>query len=298
MAISLQKGNFWKRISAYLFDLIISVMLAVGVAAVVSAAVNYDAYTAELTTYYTKYETKYGIDFEISQEDYDKLTEAEKENYQNANVALSKDANVKAVYSKMFSLTLVILSVSLLVTHLLVYFLVPLLFKNGQTLGKKIFGLAVMRTNCVKLSNPILFVRSILGLYTIETMVPVLLVTMIYFGVMGIVGTMTILLILGLQVVVMAVTQTNSSIHDLLSDTVVVDMSSQEIFESEEELIAYKEALHAKEAANAEAYPTLTSTFGRPLYAQTESAETITNDTAEAKKEPLKENSDTKDNQD
>ena len=260
MSISLQKGNFWKRISAYLFDLILTVMIAVGIAAAMSAILKYDNYSKELETYYTKYETLYATDFDVTEEEYNALSEEAKANYQAASEAFGKDQNVKAVYAKMFSLTLVILSVSLLVSISLIYFVVPLLFKNGQTLGKKIFGLAVMRTNCVKLTPPILFVRSILGLYTIETMVPVLLVTMIYFGVMGIVGTMTIFLLLGLQVVVMAVTQTNSSIHDLLSDTVVVDMSSQEIFESQEELIAYKEAMQAREAAKAEqAY--VSSTF-------------------------------------
>lgn len=253
MSISLQKGSFWKRISAYLFDLILTVIVTVGVATAVSAIVKYDNYSKELETHYTKYETLYNTDFDMTEEDYNALSETEKANYQAASEAFGKDPAVKAVYAKMFSLTLVILSVSLFVSITLIYFVVPLLFKNGQTLGKKIFGLAVMRTNCVKLTNPILFVRSILGLYTIETMVPVLIVTMIYFGVMGIVGTMTLFLLLGLQVVVMAVTQTNSSIHDLLSDTVVVDMSSQEIFESQEELIAYKEAMQAREAAKAEA---------------------------------------------
>ena len=273
MSISLQKGSFWKRISAYLFDLILTVIVTVGVATAVSAIVKYDNYSKELETHYTKYETLYNTDFDMTEEDYNALSETEKANYQAASEAFGKDQAVKAVYAKMFSLTLVILSVSLFVSITLIYFVVPLLFKNGQTLGKKIFGLAVMRTNCVKLTNPILFVRSILGLYTIETMVPVLIVTMIYFGVMGIVGTMTLFLLLGLQVVVMAVTQTNSSIHDLLSDTVVVDMSSQEIFESQEELIAYKEAMQAREAAKAEA-EYVPSTFLQSVQAmQNEKAE-------------------------
>lgn len=274
MSISLQKGSFWKRISAYLFDLILTVIVTVGVATAVSAIVKYDNYSKELETHYTKYETLYNTDFDMTEEDYNALSETEKANYQAASEAFGNDQAVKAVYAKMFSLTLVILSVSLFVSITLIYFVVPLLFKNGQTLGKKIFGLAVMRTNCVKLTNPILFVRSILGLYTIETMVPVLIVTMIYFGVMGIVGTMTLFLLLGLQVVVMAVTQTNSSIHDLLSDTVVVDMSSQEIFESQEELIAYKEAMQAREAAKAEA-EYVPSTFLQSVQAmQNEKAET------------------------
>lgn len=251
MTVCLQKANFWKRISAYLFDLILSVMLTVAIASGVSAVLRYDSYTERLQTYYTRYETEYNTNFDISEEEYDKLTEEEKANYQQATDAFGKDVEVRALYAKMFYLTLVIVSMSLLLTHLLLYFLVPLLFKNGQTLGKKIFGLAVVRTNCVRISNPVLFVRAIIGQYTIETMVPVLLFVMIYFGVMGSVGTLTILLLFGLQIVVLAVSRTNSAIHDLLSDTVVADMASQDIFESQEALLRYKEEQQAREAAQA-----------------------------------------------
>ncbi|MBQ8322408.1 MAG: RDD family protein [Clostridia bacterium] len=249
MSVSLQKANFWKRISAYLFDLILTVTLAVGFATVVSAIVGYDAHSAKLEGYYAQYAEEYGIDLDISQEDYDALSEAEKQNYEAASDALAKDPEVLKLYNTMFYLTLAILAIGLFLAILALHFIVPLFFKNGQTLGKKIFGVAVMRTNCVKVSNPVLFVRSILGLYTIETMVPLLLLTMIYFGAIGSVGSITIGLIMLLQIVVMAVTQTNSSIHDLLSDTVVVDFASQKIFDTEEALIAYKEALHAQEVA-------------------------------------------------
>ena len=39
--------------------------------------------------------------------------------------------------------------------------------------------------------------------------------------------------------------------HCLLSDTVVVDMSSQLIFESEQAMIDYKKKLHEEEVARA-----------------------------------------------
>jgi hypothetical protein len=51
------------------------------------------------------------------------------------------------------------------------------------------------------------------------------------------------------QVILMIKTQTNSAIHDVLAKTVVIDVASQMIFESEEDLIAYKEKAHAEKAA-------------------------------------------------
>lgn len=252
MPISLQKASIWKRISAHLLDAILALILTVGFAAGLSAIVKYDDHYEKLAAYQQEYEQTYGIDFGISQEEFDALSEEEQAKYDVANEAWSNDERISQSYYKLFYLTLVIISISLLLACLLIYFIIPLFFKHGQTLGKKVFGLAVMRTNCVKASNPVLFARAILGLYTIEIMVPVLLILLIFFGILGIVGVITIGLLVILEIVVMIVTKTNSSIHDLLSDTVVVDMASQRIFESEEALLEYKKALHAEEVANSE----------------------------------------------
>lgn len=249
MSISLQKAGLWKRISAYLFDMILTAMLVVGIATLLSAAFGYDRYNDQLEEYTTQYAQKYGIDLNITEEAYNGLSEEEKANYEAANKAFSADERVQETYGKLFSIGLSVTSLSILSTYLILYFAIPLFLHDGKTLGKKIFGLAVMRTNCVKISGPILFVRSILGQCTIETMVPVMLITMLFFGVIGSVGSLVLILLLILQIAMMCVTQTNSAIHDLLADTVVVDYSSQKIFDSEEELIAFKAAQHEKEVS-------------------------------------------------
>ena len=247
MSISLQKANFWKRISAYMLDMVLAVMLALGVASLLSFVFQYDKYTDKLSSYYAEYEEQYQVDFDLSEEELSALSQAEQDNFTAASNALGKDPRVLKTYDAIFYRTLAIISLSVIASHFILYFIPPLFFKNGQTLGKKIFGLAVMRTNCVKVSNPVLFVRAMLGLCTIETLVPVLFIVMIFFGMLGVVGWMALLLLLILQIFVMIKTQTNSSIHDLLSDTVVVDYASQQIFESEEELVAFKEEQHKRE---------------------------------------------------
>ena len=252
MPISLQKASFWKRISAHILDAILALILTVGFAWGLSAILKYDSHYDNLAAYEQEYEQTYGINLNITQEEFDALSEEQQAQYDIANEAWSKDQRILQNNSKLFYLTLVIISISLLLACLAIYFIIPLFFKHGQTLGKKVFGLAVMRTNCVKASNPVLFVRAILGLYTIEIMVPVLLIILILFGILGIVGVITIGLIAILDVVVMIVTKTNSSIHDLLSDTVVVDMASQRIFETEEEMLEYKKQFHAEQVAHSE----------------------------------------------
>lgn len=253
MSIDLQKAGIWKRFSAYLFDLMLVVFVAVAGAIFFASAFRFDAPLKTLAEITVEYEEKYGIDLEISDEEYNALSPEEKtaydETYQNAFNEYSKDERVNAAYSAIVSKALLVVAFSLLFGVTIVHFLFPLLFKNGQTLGKKIFGLAVTRSSFVRLKAPILFARSILGVYAIETMFPAFLVVMILLGSLGTIGLITLALFLILQLGVMIYTPTNSSIHDLLADTVVVDMASQQIFETENERMEYLQAAAAKKAA-------------------------------------------------
>lgn len=259
---TLQKASFLKRISAYLLDFILVVILATGFASVVSSAVNYDYYANEYASHSQRHEQEIkeqfpGVNLDITEgtDEFNALSPADQQKLKDANKALHeammKDPKVLAAFEMITSLSFVIIGVGALLSILVVYFVVPLFFKNGQTVGKKIFGLAVIRSNFVKASNKVLFIRAIFGLFAIETMFPIAIVLMIYFGILGIVGTVTLVLFFILQIGVMIYTKTNSCIHDLLSDTVVVDYVSQRIFETEEERIAYIEEIKAEEAAKA-----------------------------------------------
>ena len=149
----------------------------------------------------------------------------------------------------MVNLMLVITSSGILLATVLWELIIPLWLGNGQTLGKKIFGLCLIRNDGVKLNNMQLFTRTILGKFTIETMIPVYILLMIFWGTAGIGGTMILFALLIGQLVCVAVSRTNSAIHDLLAGTVVVDMASQMIFRTTEDLIAYQKKAAAERAA-------------------------------------------------
>ncbi len=249
MITDLQKGGLTKRLSAFLFDGILLVVLILGLALLLSAVFGYSGYSQTLDACYEKYETQYGVDLGVTQDVYDQLSAEKKEDFDAAAEALSKDEEAVYAYNMMINLMLVIVSVSILSGFMILEFAVPVLLGNGQTLGKKIFGLALMRVDGVKINNVTLFVRTVLGKFTIETMVPLLICLLILFGGIGILGTAILGLILLLQVIIMIVSKTNALIHDKLANTVVVDMASQMIFGSELEQIAYKEKLAAEKSA-------------------------------------------------
>ena len=248
MIYDLQKANFYKRISAFLFDIIVFAIVAIGIAALLSWILGYDAKLNRLEEIYSEYEEEYGIVLDISAEDFEKLSKEEKAKYELAQSDFEKDVEVIYITDTLFSLSLLMITLSLLFAFLILEFAIPLFLRNGQTLGKKIFGVAVMCESGIKITPFVLFVRSILGKYTIETMVPIFILFLIVLGNAGIVGVLALFLLIAFEIGLLIKTKTNSSVHDILSYTVAVDMASQMIFDSKEDLIAYKNKIHAEDA--------------------------------------------------
>ena len=247
--LNIQKADMWKRMSAALFDVILLGILIVGFSFIFSELVGYDKHIAALEQVYEKYEEKYGISRDITMEEIEAMTPEEQKKYQDADKEMFGDAEYQNAIMMVFQLTLLMVSLSVLFSYLIWDFAIPLRLKNGQTLGKKIFGVGVMREDGIKVTPPLLFIRAILGKFTIETMVPVLIVIMLFFGTIGIFGLLTLGLILLLQIILLIVTKTNSAIHDVLAKTVAIDLASQMIFEDEEALVEYKKKLYAEKAA-------------------------------------------------
>ena len=251
MATDLQKASIWKRTAAWLFDGILFGILAVACGVLVSWLLGYDAHSATLENAYAKYEQAYGVVFEISLEEYEAMSPEARANYDLAYEELIADEEAMYAYNMMLSQTLVILSVALLLSVAVIEWLIPLKLGNGQTLGKKIFGLALIRNDGVQLNNLQLFTRSILGKLTLETMIPALIILMIYWGTMGVMGTAVLSALFFGQLACVLFTRGNCAIHDLMAGTIVVDYASQTIFKSTEDLIAYQKKVAAERAARA-----------------------------------------------
>ena len=228
MVFDIQKAGIWKRIAAWMFDGILVSVLAVAVALGLSALLGYDSYSQTLDEAYATYEAEYGISFEITQSEYEALTEQQRQAYDTAYQALLADDGVIHAYN------MVIISLSILAATLIWEFAMPLLFGNGQTLGKKIFGLCLIRSDGVKVNNLQLFTRALIGKYTIETMIPVSVALLTFWGTLGLTGTVILFAVAVAQMLCLGLTRTNSAIHDLLAGTVVVDMVSHRPASSEQ----------------------------------------------------------------
>ncbi len=249
MITDIQKASLLKRTAAGIFDAILLCILAVGFAWLLTGLLDYNSHNAALQAGYDRYEAQYDVRFDISQEEYQTLTDAQRENYDVAYKALISDQEVVKTYNILLNMTLLITTFGILLAVMALELIVPLCLKNGQTVGKKIFGIGLVRTDGVQMNNMQLFARTILGKFTIEIMIPVYIIIMILFNSIGIVGIAVLAGILLIQLIMLAATRTNSLIHDALAGTVAVDISSQMVFRTTEDLIAYKKKIHAEQAA-------------------------------------------------
>ena len=148
------------------------------------------------------------------------------------------------------SLLFTMLSMGLLLAYLILEFILPIILKNGQTIGKKVFSIELVRPNCVRITTLALFARTILGKFAIETMFPVLLIFMLLFGDLGWIALALLGALLLLNAILFFATKNRTPIHDLLAGTVSVDAKLQMIYGSEDELNEAISLLHREEVEN------------------------------------------------
>lgn len=237
-----------KRIAAALLDFMLLIVIITGAATLFANISGYEANLVALENREKHFETEYGIVFRITTEQYDALTEEQRQNYDAAFEALKADEEYSRIWYKQFNLILLITTFSILLGILVVDFVFPLFLKEGQTVGKKVFGLALVQTDSVSVTKLQLFLRAILGKFTIETMIPVYIFIMIYFNAASITHLAVLTALLISQIISIAISKTNAAIHDLMAGTVVVDMPSQHIFQSKEDLLEHTKKIHAEQA--------------------------------------------------
>ena len=251
MEYDFQRASFMKRLPAWLLDIILLITVTTGFLLAWSYVFDTTPHIEELSGIIEQYEEQYGGQLSISVEDYEKMTDEEKleaeKISQQIDQALNENPQALKLLERIASSLFAMVSLSILCAYIILEFLIPLWLKNGQTLGKKCFGVALMRKDGVKVTPFMMFVRTILGKSTIETMIPVMLFIMVLL----VAGGLMLLLGVGLllaQVIVPVATRNKTAIHDMMACTVAVDLASQMIFDSVEDMEAYNAELHVDKA--------------------------------------------------
>ena len=279
----LRKIGIVKRASALLLDAILLVVLTTGFMFIISLICNFEHQQELANQYYAEWEdfqneygesvaTFYGFNYEdegdtiISSDGksatfndvLDRLDSSNGENPETAEayqrlqhlIETVPAAKVNAQYTYVYNLLFMMTSVGTLLAYIVLEFIIPIIMKNGQTVGKKVFGICLVRPDCVKISVLALFARTLLGKFAIETMFPVLLVFLFIFGGLGWLAIVLFAALTILNVSLFFATKNRTPIHDMLAVTVAVDMKLQMIYASEEELIEKKTLAHKESVEN------------------------------------------------
>ena len=216
-----------------------------------------NAFLLKPISYVLAYEEKYEVDLTLSAIDRANFTKDQLKDWNKAfekcEKALANDIAYNARMMRILGFTLMMVSIGVLLSMLVLEFTLPLVFKNGSTIGKKVFGIGLVHQNGVRVNTITMFIRTFLGKYAVETMVPVLLVLMLFTG-NGIISIIVMALILVLEIVLFVWKKdTRPFIHDVFAKTVVVDLASQMIFQNEVEMQEYRRSAYAEASADSEA---------------------------------------------
>lgn len=250
--LDFHKAKPIKRLAAYLIDLIMLVAITAGVWIAMYSAMDYNTYVQEFQGYIDEYAQKHGVDLSIPSNEIQNYPEEVQEKYNEALLDLNDNKEAMASYAQRFKIDILAAMVGFFVAYLILEVMIPLILKNGQTVGKKIMGLCVMHKYHVRVGAMQIIYRSILGKYFIETMIPVGMLLLKNYGVLGTTASLIMAVIAMTQGFIVLMSQANCGIHDKLFHTVVADFKKQYIFDSWNERFDFQEA-YDKEMAEREA---------------------------------------------
>lgn len=229
--VEINKAPMWKRFSAFLIDGIIAISIFLGVTLLINKITNVDYYKETYLTYREHFyeENKDLIDNASTTEDYNKINNL-------YGIYYLDNPEMKESYLNELRYTLLSWSVGSVVAVTLVEFVAPIIMKNGQSVGKKIFKIGVIKKNGVRFNNVNLLIRGILGKLTVETLIPVILIYSFIYTSNVLLSALTIFLIIIGELILLFATKNKTFFHDLIGSSVVIDLSNQKIYESIKEI--------------------------------------------------------------
>ena len=228
------KAGLLKRFSSFLLDFILLVLLSALFIWMLGVITNYNWYNTRLINAYERYETKHSVSFSITEGEYNSYTDEEKLAYDNAYRDLYGDENAVSDYRRVTVLTFFNTLMGVFLSFLILEFIIPLILKNGITIGKKIFGLKVMRRKGYRINWVTLFIRTFTGKYLIETALPLFLFLLCLFSPSAIIPLIAVAIFIS-DILLLFCTPLHLALHDLVSSTVVVDSSCRIYEKSEDE---------------------------------------------------------------
>ena len=116
---------------------------------------------------------------------------------------------------------------------LIINIVFPLIFKNGQTLGKKVFELGLVSKKGIKVNFANIGLRFLIGIFAFEVFP-----FMLYLAVSNVysIGLYLGMALFFVNFCLFIFTKNHTMVHDYVGGTVVVDLHTTIVFNSVEEM--------------------------------------------------------------
>ena len=231
-------AKLFNRIAAFLVDCIIILVVFVAVDLVATQKIANKVWGYDnLMDQYEQYQIDYGIAYFDTDGNlvYNNVDSSVTEAFQN-------DQAVQKVASQISWISVMVISINLFVGELIAFLILPLIFKNGKTVGKLLMHMGLATNQGVRIKFWQLLARFLIGIFAVET---VLSLEFIYL-----LGIPVPIPLVG-SAIVMFATKRHQALHDLIAGTQVVDTDKTIILDSLSEREAHA-AEYAQEKAQEE----------------------------------------------
>ena len=217
----------FRRFGAFIVDLCLVVVLTVIIALPLRSISGYAATSDKMNAIFDRIAAEHGVDINITNQQYNALPDEEKLAIDAALEDISEDTEAAELYAKTVRLLFIVIFSSLLVSVVLLELVLPLIFKNGQTIGKKLMRLQVERRDGEPLNLVTMLLRSITGKFFIDYGLPVFFFLSFIYANAGRTPLIGLLMLTLGQIVSIAVTSDRRALHDIIAGTVVVPVALQ-----------------------------------------------------------------------
>lgn len=224
----MEKHPFMKRAFAGAIDVLLIAILTVFIAMPMSSLTGYKQARADVDSMLSSMEQAYGVRFNLTPQELQNLTEEQSRQYEAAFARFAGSEEDVKNYNRMVLGSYMTVLGSVLVAVLILELGIPLILKNGQTLGKKLMGLVVIKMEGSPADALGIIARAVLGKYLVEIAVPVFTILAIYNGNAGGRSSLMIMGLFLVQAACMGLTKERRLIHDFLSGTRVVAEDSED----------------------------------------------------------------------
>lgn len=228
-----------KRFAAFFIDLVVFILLLTGVTWIVGDIAGYNRNAELLEEKYVEHGI-YIVDEKTNEYIFCDTTQKV---CQDGWVTFNKDEEACKYYDKSVELTTLILTISVFVTYAALEFVVPLLFKNGQTIGMFILKIGLVSNDGVRVNHKQMFVRFIIGKYIVATMIPIYGLIFLFFNLYGgLLGLIAFASILGIDLLMTLASPKKAGIANSISSCYACDLDTSMIYDTIEEVNAIKGA--------------------------------------------------------